>query len=153
MNYREATLADIPQMHEVRIAVTENRLSTPDRITFNDYREFLVERGKGWVCEQEGEVIGFSVIDMKMLNVWALFVTPTHERKGIGRKLHDMMLAWHFAHRTDPLWLGTSPGTRAENFYRQAGWTEAGNHGNDEIRFEMTHANWKAHTAQDSLIT
>jgi hypothetical protein len=38
--------------------------------------------------------------------------------------------------------LGTAPGTRAEEFYRKAGWKETGTHGNGEIKFEMSYGNW-----------
>lgn len=41
------------------------------------------------------------------------------------------------------IWLGTSPKTRAETYYRKAGWTEIGSHGKDEIKFEMTYKNWE----------
>ena len=46
------------------------------------------------------------------------------------------------------IWLGTSPNTRAEIFYRKAGWTEIGTHGNGEIKFEMSYKNWKKHSRQ-----
>jgi hypothetical protein len=52
------------------------------------------------------------------------------------------MLDWYFSKTQDTLWLGTEPGTRAEQFYRTAGWTEAGVHGKSEVRFEMTQAEW-----------
>ena len=60
MIFREAQIADITQMHVVRIAVTENILPDPDLITAKDYVEFLTERGKGWVCEIDDIVVGFS---------------------------------------------------------------------------------------------
>ncbi len=36
------------------------------------------------------------------------------------------MLDWYFGQTPETLWLSTSPGTRAERFYRTAGWQEAG---------------------------
>ena len=53
------------------------------------------------------------------------------------------MLQWYFAQTHVTLWLGTSPGTRAESFYRNSGWREAGTHGKNEIKFEMTFDEWK----------
>ena len=52
------------------------------------------------------------------------------------------MLNWFFEQTKNTVWLGTSPGTRAENFYRRAGWVEVGTHGKGEIKFEMTYSNW-----------
>ncbi len=66
---------------------------------------------------------------------------PVFEGQGIGRKLHDVMLYWYFDQTRTNLWLGTSPETRAEMFYRKAGWKEIGTHGIDEIKFEMTYEN------------
>jgi GNAT superfamily N-acetyltransferase len=43
------------------------------------------ERGKGWVAETEDQIVGFSIIDLKENNIWALFVHPDFENKGIGR--------------------------------------------------------------------
>jgi len=53
------------------------------------------------------------------------------------------MLDWYFAQTDSTIWLGTSPATRAEKFYRRAGWKEAGIRGKGEIKFEMTGASWR----------
>ncbi|WP_348635882.1 GNAT family N-acetyltransferase [Chryseobacterium scophthalmum] len=82
------------------------------------------------------------MVDLKDNNIWALFVDPDFEKKGIGKKLHDIMLDWYFAKTEDNVWLGTSPNTRAELFYRKSGWNEIGIHGKNEIKFEMTFENW-----------
>lgn len=136
MKFREAVAADITGMHEVRVAVLENRLPDPALITPQDYEDFIIRRGKGWVCEMNGAIIGFAIVDMMAHNVWALFVQPGYEGKGIGRKLHDTMMDWYFEKTNQTIWLGTAPGTRAVQFYRRAGWKEAGMHGK-EIKFEM----------------
>jgi len=78
---------------------------------------------------------------MKDHNIWALFVHPDYEKMGIGRKLHDMMLDWYFTQTKQTVWLGTAPSTRAENFYRTAGWAAVGMHGK-EIKFEMSSNDW-----------
>jgi len=61
MIFREATIADIPQMQVVRNAVKENTLSNPGRVTDKDYETFLIERGKGWVCEIDRQMAGFAI--------------------------------------------------------------------------------------------
>lgn len=143
MIFREAQLGDIKQIQVVRNSVTENTLSNPDLVTDKDCEEFLFSRGKGWVCEIDGQIVGFSIADLEDNNIWALFLHPDYEKRGIGRKLHDMMLDWYFAQTEENVWLGTSPGTRAEAFYRKSGWTEIGTHGNGEVKFEMTAEDWK----------
>jgi GNAT superfamily N-acetyltransferase len=75
-------------------------------------------------------------------NIWALFLDPKFEGKGIGQFLHKSMLDWYFTQTKDKVWLGTDPNTRAEKFYRRAGWTEVGKNGSEEIKFEMTYSDW-----------
>ena len=143
MLFREARITDIPQIQVVRNSVKENMLSNSALVTDNDCENYLVNRGKGWVCEIDGSIVGFAIADLLDHNVWALFLQPGFDKKGIGRKLHDDMLDWYFSQTDSTIWLGTAPNTRAENFYRKAGWKEAGIHGKGEIKFEMTAATWK----------
>lgn len=144
MAFREATLQDIPQIQIVRHAVKENVLSDPALVTDKDCADYLVNRGKGWICEVEGKIIGFAIADLTGNNIWALFVDPLFEGRGIGRKLHELMLDWYFSQGKNMVWLGTSPNTRAAGFYRKAGWMETGIHGRCEIKFEMQSAEWLA---------
>ena len=142
MIFREAKLGDITQIQVVRHSVKENILSNPELVTDEDCKEFLTVRGKGWVCEINNSIVGFSIVDLKENNIWALFLNPEFEKQGIGRQLHDIMLDWYFEQTNKNVWLGTSPNTRAEIFYRKAGWNEIGTHGDGEIKFEMTFENW-----------
>lgn len=143
MIFREANTADIPQIQVVRNAVKENTLSSPSLVTDADCKKYINVIGRGWVCEFNKEILGFAIIDVSNKNIWALFVHPNHEKKGIGRKLHDLMLNWYFERFEDKLWLGTAPKTRAEQFYRRAGWKEVGIHGKGEIKFEMAKDAWR----------
>jgi hypothetical protein len=52
------------------------------------------------------------------------------------------MMSWYFLQTDKTVWLGTAPGTRAELFYRKAGWKVVGTHGKGEIKFEMTKDDW-----------
>ncbi|MBK9733111.1 MAG: GNAT family N-acetyltransferase [Chitinophagaceae bacterium] len=142
MIIREAKIYDIRQIQFVRNAVKENMLSDPELVTDDDCKVFLTERGKGWVCEIDHQIVGFSIVDLKDNNIWALFILPAFEKQAIGRQLHEVMLDWYFAQTKDKVWLGTAPGTRAEKFYRKAGWSEIGIHGKGEIKFEMTYDDW-----------
>ena len=138
MELRLALEADIPAMQLVRGAVRENVLRDPTRVTTEDYRAMLRERGRGWVAEVAGHIVGFAVADLSSSNVWALFVEPGHEGLGIGRRLHDVLLDWMFAQGVPSVWLTTDPGTRAERFYRRARWRQVAVQPNGELRFEIT---------------
>lgn len=118
MIFREATLSDIPQIQKVRNAVKENRLSDPALVTDEDCTEFLIRRGKGWACESNDEIMGFAIADLKAHNIWALFVRPEAESKGVARQLHRLMMNWYFSQTQHTAWLGTAPGTRAADFYQ-----------------------------------
>lgn len=143
MIFREATIADIPQMQIVRNAVKENTLSDPALVPDKDYEAFITQRGKGWVCEIENAIVGFAFADLEEDNIWALFILPMYEHKGIGQALQKIMLHWYFAQGKENVWLGTEYNTRAEKFYRKTGWKEIGTNGSKEIKFEMTKEDWK----------
>lgn len=142
MTIRQATINDIQQIQAVRNAVKENTLSDPGLVTDEDCATFITTQGKGWVCEIDGKIAGFAIADLRGNNIWALFMHPNFEKKGIGRLLHDTMLNWYFEQTTANVWLSTAPQTRAAGFYRKAGWKETGTYGRSEIKFEMSHHDW-----------
>jgi len=143
MIFREAQTADIKQLHSVRMSVNENVLPDPTLLTVKEYDEFLSVKGKGWVCEIKDSIVGFGIVDLEKFNIWALFIKPEHEGKGIGKKLQNIMLTWYFSRTKHRIWLGTSPNTRAEVFYRNQGWKEVGKQPNGEIRLELNFEDWK----------
>src|SRR6476646_7053562 len=126
MIFREAKSGDIPQIQLVRNSVKENTLSDPALVPDKDVEDYIHNRGKGWVCEIDSTIVGFAIVSLTDHNVWALFIQPGHDKKGIGKKLHDDMMKWYFSQTNTTIWLGTAPNTRAENFYRRAGWKEIG---------------------------
>jgi GNAT superfamily N-acetyltransferase len=133
---RQARAADAAAMHRVRMSVIENRL-TSVVLSEHDYLQALEDGGRGWVIEEEGKIVGFAVGNAKTGNIWALFVEPGHEGKGYGRQLHDAMVAWLWAQGSSQLWLTTERDTRAERFYRKAGWACTGTVKGAELRFEL----------------
>jgi GNAT superfamily N-acetyltransferase len=153
MIYREATLADIPQLQVVRNSVKENVLSDPALVPDKDYVAFLTTRGKGWVCEVDNNIVGFAIADLQENNIWALFLLPEYEGKGIGRKLHHLMLDWWFSQTTQTVWLSTQPQSRAERFYTKAGWVTTGVYGKGETKMEMTAADWQKNRMQFAAST
>lgn len=140
ITYRPAQLADIPAMHRVRFAVRENPLNNPLLVTEADYADMLQRRGAGWVAEADGQLVGFTILDAQDRNVWALFLDPAYERRGIGRTLFGLLTEWATAQHLPDLWLSTAPGTRAEGFYEAAGWRKTGLTAGGEVRFEWAWA-------------
>ena len=110
MSIREAQVNDIRQLMIVRFAVKENVLSNPALVTPEDNEEYLTVRGKGWVCEIDSSIVGFSIVDLIGHSIWALFVLPEYEKKGIGKQLQNTMFNWYFSQSKEKLWLETAAG-------------------------------------------
>ena len=136
MQLRAANRTDIPALHEVRMAVRENVLSHRDRIREADYLSALEELGCGWLVEDDGEVLGFAIA-YRSGSIWALFVHPDHEGRGVAKALHAAMLEWLQQQTVTTAFLSTEPGTRAEAFYRSRGWQSCGPPVLGEMQFEL----------------
>lgn len=135
--FREAGLEDIPALSEVRLSVRENALSDPNRITREMYETYLCEIGKGWLCEADGRVVGFSVASLKDASIWALFVKPSHEGRGIGQRLLRLATSWLFEMGVSAITLSTAPGTRADSWYERQGWERGGIRPDGEVCFRL----------------
>ena len=122
MIFREANLEDIPALSEVRLSVTENALSDPHRITPEMYADYLSVSGKGWLCEVDGRVVGFSVASLGDSSIWALFVRPGFEGRGIGTRLLGLATGWLFHMGAPSVSLSTGANTRADGLYQRRGW-------------------------------
>ncbi len=131
---RAAGMEDIARMHRIRMAVRENRLSDPERITEDSYLPY-VRDGSAWVAELDAKVVGFAALDVAGASIWALFVDPAAQGCGIGKALHERMLQAAAAIGLERLSLSTAPGTRAELFYAAGGWTSDGLTESGDIRF------------------
>lgn len=137
LTIREALQADIPAMSAIRLAVTENRLRDPSRITTQMYLDYLGPLGKSWVCELDGTIAGFAAADKTDGSIWALFISPPHEGKGIGKALLAHMTDYLFALGYEKIVLSTSADTRADTFYAAQGW-ERGKMQNDvDVHFSL----------------
>lgn len=143
MIYRIAELEDINQIQVVRHLVKENTLSDPALVPDSDVAHYIKEKGKGWVCEVNGRIVGFSIVDLRKHSIWALFVDPEFDQRGIGKELHRLMIDWYFSQTKEKVVLGTSPNTRAERFYALQGWTAVGNYRNGEVKFELEFKDWE----------
>ncbi|SDG78391.1 MULTISPECIES: GNAT family N-acetyltransferase [unclassified Duganella] len=120
---RLAVSADIPAMSRIRLAVAENKLSDPARITQQMYEDYLQKLGRGWVAEVDGVIAGFCYANSQDASIWALFMAREYEGRGIARQLLDLAVAWLFAQGCEAVRLSTGANTRADGFYARQGWT------------------------------
>jgi len=134
---RRATVADIPAMSRIRLAVRENALSNPARITEAMYRDYLDARGRGWVAQLAGEIVGFSYADRTDGSIWALFVDPAREGLGAGKRLLRLAVDWLFEIGFDEVRLGTEAHTRADRFYAAQGWTRGDMKDDVEVAYRL----------------
>lgn len=137
MNFREATMEDIHALSEVRLAVRENVLSDPRKVTREMYAAYLCESGKGWLCEIEGEVVGFCVAYLKDASIWALFVKPSYEGRGIGKRLLRLATEWLFETGVESITLSTDAHTRADRFYEEQGWQRGETRPDGEVCYRL----------------
>jgi GNAT superfamily N-acetyltransferase len=137
LNLRRATVADIPAMSRIRLAVRENALSNPARVTGQMYRDYLDALGRGWVAELGGEIVGFSYADRTDGTIWALFVDPAREGLGAGKRLLRLAVDWLFETGFDEVRLGTAAHTRADRFYAAQGWTREGMKDEVEVWYRL----------------
>jgi GNAT superfamily N-acetyltransferase len=135
--FRRATVDDIPAMSRIRLAVRENMLSNPARITETMYRHHLDALGRGWVAQLDGEIIGFSYADRTDASIWALFVDPSREGLGAGGGLLRLAADWLFEIGNDQVRLGTQADTRADRFYAAQGWTREGMRNDAEVGYRL----------------
>ena len=134
---RRARLSDVEDMNRLRLQVRENVLSDPGLVTEAMTAHAITASGRGWVYESDGEILGFSIARDEDPSIWALFVRPDCEGRGIGSALHDAAVDWLWSRGARQAWLSTDPDTRAERFYRDRGWRENGRLSNGELRLEL----------------
>jgi GNAT superfamily N-acetyltransferase len=138
---RVATAADVEAISVVRHAVRENAASrealaargiTPARVAAS-----FGDGSRGWVAEQAGRIVGFSIADRAAASIFALFILPEFEGQGLGTRLLEAAVAWLRAEGAGDIWLVTGEGTRAASFYAARGWRAAGRDVAGDLRFEL----------------
>jgi len=131
--FREATYNDIPHMTRIRLAVTENVLRDPTRITPQMYVDFLEKDGRGWVALVDGDLVAFSYANRIDGSIWALFVDPRFEGQGLGKQLLSLATDWLFSLWFRQVTLSTGTHTRAAQFYTRLGWRLASSSAGDSV--------------------
>jgi GNAT superfamily N-acetyltransferase len=137
LDIRSATPADVSAMHSLRKRVRENRLSITTKVREQTYLRYIYA-SSAWVAKVDTQLLGFAAIDAGAASIWALFVDPAAECQGIGRALHSRRIEWSKQRGIEKLSLGTQAGSRAVQFYRQAGWNQVGLTRDGEALFEKS---------------
>jgi len=131
MKYREIEVSDIPAIFRVRVATWHNdrgeEQMTAMGITHESVQGML-ESGshRGWLCEDEGNAVGFTMGNKTNGEMWVIAVLKEFEGKGVGRKLMSLVEEWLWSENWKEIWLTTDPDetVRAVGFYRHLGWED-----------------------------
>lgn len=132
MILREMEPKDVPGCFVVRTSVRENHLSREELrrlgITEESVTALLTTTHKGWVCEIDRQIVGFSMGNHHTGELWIIAVRPDYEGRGIGRRLIELTVHWLQARGCPGIWLWTSPDVslRAYAFYLKSGWEDCG---------------------------
>ena len=91
---------------------------------------------KGWLCEIDNKIVGFTMGNKTTGEMLVIALLPDYEGLGIGKQLLTLVENWLFSQGHNELWLTTSPDPkiRSNGFYKKLGWTATGvMEGNDEV--------------------
>jgi len=138
---RIALDTDIDDLFRIRTSVRDNHLSVEQMaelgITHDTLPAMLTGAGRGWVAEQQGQVVAFSMADAEDATIFAVFVDPAFEGHGLGKRLTQAAEEWLFAQGCTEIWLNTDNNrdVRANGFYRHLGWIEEGPAEDEQTRF------------------
>ena len=129
-SFREITATDVPALFYVRPRTRENALTFDElqRLGINprSVTESLDRSTKGWVCEDSGRIVAFSMADSATGEFLVIAVLPEYEGRGVGGRLMALTEEWLAASGCQRAWLTTDIDTtlRAYGFYRKRGWTD-----------------------------
>lgn len=122
---RPAAETDFPRLFEIWGSVDEHRF-LQDWGRFVETATAMLAGSRVWVWSDGREVHGFAAADPASAEIEAVYVHPRAQGHGIGRALLRKCCDGLVKRGHRHAWLVTSPGTRAERIYRDAGWLEAG---------------------------
>jgi ribosomal protein S18 acetylase RimI-like enzyme len=138
---RTAQPSDVDSIFDVRTSVAENHLSREEMqllgITESAVANMIEQSQCAWVATLNDNVIGFSMILPDEGCLFAAFVLPEYEGRGIGRSLVELAEQELFKHH-ETAWLETDKNSRAARFYMQLGWGKKKNINGTDIRLEKS---------------
>lgn len=136
---RPAVRGDVDAMFRIRCAVTENTLSVAELAELGITPAAIAERVTAspcaWVARDQGQVVGFAMVDLDDACLFAAFVEPAHQGRGLGVQLIQACETALFQ-RHARAWLETAGDSRAARLYARLGWVRTEDLGNGDIRME-----------------
>ncbi len=144
IDIRQALITDVDSIFDVRTSVIENHLSREEMrqigITESVVADMIQNGPCAWVAIVSMKVVGFSMILQDEGCLFAAFVLPEHENKGIGRGLVMAAEKELFKHH-EVIWLETAKNSRAAKFYKHLGWGNKMDIDDGDIRLEKKKKN------------
>ena len=129
MIFREIKESDLDELLIVRSSTDENRLTIEELnnlgINSKTTSEKMQHDLKGWLCEVDNRIVGFSMGFAETGEMWVIAVLPDYIQKGIGTNLLSRIEKFLFQHNEE-IWLTTDIDTnlRAYSFYKSNGWQD-----------------------------
>ena len=138
---RMATVEDVESLFEIRTSVAQNHLSREQMdalgITAQVLNSAIKEGPCVWIAEVDERPVAFSMIDRDEGEVFAMFVRPAFENRGLGRLLMAAAEAELFrAHERIFLVTDGRQEIRANGFYQRLGWTVVARVDAQDVRYE-----------------
>ena len=130
MTYREIVPDDMDAIFDVSVRTWHNPNGAEEMarmgITHEAVLALMEKSHRGWLAEDEGEVVGFVMGDKTSGEMWVIAVLKEYENRGIGRSLMKLIEDWLIEEGCEELWLttDTDEGYRAVGFYRRLGWKD-----------------------------
>lgn len=141
LKFRPMLPTDVEATLAVRLSTRENAVTLRELkedygVTPISMANALTSDAKGWLCEADGKVVGFSVGNGQSGEVAVVAVSPEFEGFGIGKTVLAHVQGWLFSLGYEEIWLlaNPDPGIRATGFYEKLGWQATGiMKGSDQI--------------------
>lgn len=134
-------MGDVGAMFAIRSRVREKHLparTLSERgITKAAFGKWLADGYGIWIADLDGSAAGFAIAIPAEATLWALFVDPDFEGRGVGAALLRTAEDWLFAKGCNDISLttGTDPQNRAHGFYEMHGWHCTGDVQGDEVEY------------------
>ncbi|ENI8089352.1 GNAT family N-acetyltransferase [Salmonella enterica] len=136
---RQALITDVDSIFEIRTSVTENHLSREEMrqmgITERSVADMIQKSTCAWGAIDGVKAVGFTMVLHDKGCLFAAFVLPEYENRGIGRELLMRAEEELFKHH-EVIWLETEKNSRAAKIYKHLGWDDKTDIDEGHIRLE-----------------
>lgn len=140
---RPIAAADMAEITRLRTSVKENHLSVEEMAERGITPAGILadlDRGDlgGWLDEEGGEILGFSMADKRDGQIFALFTKPGCEGRGVGTRLLDAATRWLADRGHEEAWLSTDASSTAARFYANRGWRRGEMKDHEDVYFRLS---------------